>query len=113
MRSGVNMPSLPVVRVANNGPLEANARVEVRSRDVSEKVIPFPNPKCARPDQHGSEFAIQLGCKPYALSIFMPVRKRRDSKVICIETKRPCEDKPESRSADPPNRSKRKFHKNT
>jgi hypothetical protein len=68
---------------------------------VSEKLIPFPNPKGATSDRHRSKFALQLGCKPYALSIFMSDATRRDSKVVCIEKKRQGEDKPESRSAEP------------
>jgi len=83
----------------NNRPASRFVRYENGSRDVSEKVIPFPCPKSARLDQHGSKLALQLGCKPYALSIFIPEATHRDSKVICIETKRQCEDKPESRSA--------------
>ena len=101
LRSGANMSLLPMVEIANNGPLEAHARVEVRSRDVREKVIPFSCPKSARPDQHGSKFALQLGSRPYALSIFVPHAKCPDSKVICIDTKRQWGDKPESRSAEP------------
>jgi hypothetical protein len=88
-----------MIEVANNGPLEAHGRDEVRSRDVSEKVIPFPNPKGARWAQQRSKFALQLGSKPYALSIFISDAARRDSKVVCIETKRQDEDKPEPRAA--------------
>jgi hypothetical protein len=33
------MSLFPMIEVANNGPLETPARVEVRSRDVSEKLI--------------------------------------------------------------------------